>query len=642
MSKIAFITSDQTFLEQVKVSTSDLGLEDKVHLNFCQLSNATALAHHLQSQDTDVIIARGGLAQLIIDANIKIPVVEVVFTGQDLAYVFQEAKIKTGLSSPKVAFIAFDNMVADVEMLATILNIDLTIYRLETNEDISIMVKKVSQLHYDIILGGNKTVMLAQQKGLQTVMIHSGDHAIKTALLEAQKIAQGRQIEKENAEKFKALIDYSMEGIISISQDKKILILNRTAERLLNCSAKDMIGRELDAILNLPNIDSCLSEGQQIQDYVLQQAHRWISVNIGPIIVDSVPIGAFVTFQDISRIQEAEAKIRNEVLARKFIAKYNLQDIIGISPQIAEVKRIASEISKVDVTTLIIGNSGTGKELFAQSIHNLSSRSSAPFIAVNCAALPPNLLESELFGYVEGAFTGATKKGKQGLFEMAHRGTLFLDEISEMDQYGQSRLLRVLQERQIMRLGDNKYIPIDVRIIAASNKDLEELIHKGNFRQDLFYRLKVLVLNLPPLRDRSGDVEYLAHHFIKLYNRTYQKQIELTTDAYFYLTQYAWPGNVRELNHFIERLVITTGKTTITEDILQKFLESREYDTRNSTFSSATNNSLNLLSEEAKIRSVLESSNFNIKKSADILGISRPTLYRKLQNYNIQIKRTTF
>lgn len=637
MSKIAFITSDEAFLEQVKISASDLGLHDKVDLYFSQLSNATALAHQLQLQDVDVIIARGGLAQIIIDSNIKIPVVEVVFTGQDLAYIFQEAKTKTRLSNPKVAFIAFDNMVADVEILAEILNIDLTIYRLETNEDIPVMVEKVSQLQYDIILGGNKTVMLAQKKGLNTVMIHSGSHAVKTALLEAQKIALGRLIEKESAEKFKALIDYSIEGIISVNQNKEILILNPAAERLLNCSAKDMIGQDLSTILDLPTIDSCLLEGQQIQDYVLRQAHLWISVNIVPIIVDNVPIGAFVTFQDISRIQEAEAKIRHEVLVRKFVARYTLQDIIGLSPQITEVKRIASEISRVDVTTLIIGNSGTGKELFAQSIHNLSSRKSGPFVAVNCAALPPNLLESELFGYVEGAFTGATKKGKQGLFEMAHQGTLFLDEISEMDQYGQSRLLRVLQERQIMRLGDNKYIPIDVRIITASNKDLEELIHKGNFRQDLFYRLKVLVLNLPPLRDRTGDVEFLAHHFIKQYNRSYNKQIELTPGAYFYLTQYAWPGNIRELNHFIERLVITSGTPVITEDILQRFLESREYDTRIYSFSAATDNSM---SEEEKIRSVLQNSGFNIKQSANILGISRPTLYRKLKTYNIQVKRT--
>lgn len=638
MSKIAFITSDEIFLEQVKKSISDLGLEEKVGLHFCQLAKATALAHQLQAQDTDVIIARGGLAQIIIDANIKIPVVEVVFTGQDLAYIFQEAKKETGLSNPKVAFIAFDNMVADVEMLAEILDIDLAIYRVETNEDIPVMVEKVSHLHYDVILGGNKTVMLAQEKDLKTVMIHSGSHAIKSALLEAQKIAQGRQIEKENAEKFKSLIDYSMEGIISVDKDKKILILNPAAERLLNCSANDMIGKALDVLLNLPSIDNCLLNGQQTQDYVLKQGQRWINVNIGPIIVDNVPIGAFITFQDISRIQEAEAKIRNEVLVRKFAAKYKLQDIIGISPQITEVKRIASEIAGVDVTTLIIGASGTGKELFAQSIHNLSSRKNGPFVAINCAALPPNLLESELFGYVEGAFTGATKKGKQGLFELAHQGTLFLDEISEMDQYGQSRLLRVLQEKQIMRLGDNKYIPVDVRIIAASNKDLEELIQTGKFRQDLYYRLKVLVLNLPPLQDRSSDIEYLAHHFVALYKRSYNKEIELTPDAYFYLSQYTWPGNVRELNHFIERLVITAGNSVITEDILQRFLESREYDTK---ISSRPVNTNQLLSEEAKIRTILESSGFNIKRSADLLKMSRPTLYRKLKHYNIQIKRTT-
>lgn len=642
MSKITFITSDEQFLEQVRLEIAALGLNDKVSTNFCQLNNALSLAHRLQAQDTDVVIARGGLAQVIIDAKIKIPVVEVVFTGQDLAYIFQEAKVKTGLSNPKVAFLAFDNMVADAEVLTKILNIDLTIYRLTTAEDIPMMVEHVSQLAYDVILGGNQTLLFAHEKGLKTVMIHSGSHAIKSALLEAQKIAQGRQIEKENAEKFKALIDYSMEGIISISKDKKILLLNPAAERLLHCSASELVGCDIETILDLPQLDSCLQEGKQIQDYVLQKAHRWITINIGPIIVDNAPIGAFITFQDISRIQEAEAKIRNEVVARKFIANYNLPDIFGVSPQIEEVKRIASEISKVDVTTLIIGHSGTGKELFAQSIHNLSSRKTGPFVAINCAALPPNLLESELFGYVEGAFTGATKKGKQGLFEMAHQGTLFLDEISEMDQYGQSRLLRVLQERQIMRLGDNKYIPINVRIIAASNKDLEELVHKEKFRQDLFYRLKVLVLNLPPLSARSGDVEYLARHFTQLYNRLYNKRVEFDSASYAYLAQHTWPGNVRELNHFIERLVITAGNELITQDVLQRFFENKEYDTKKRPSPNTAAALPISLSEESKIRTVLEHANFNIKKAADALGISRQTLYRKLKNYDIQIKKTSY
>jgi transcriptional regulator with PAS, ATPase and Fis domain len=351
-------------------------------------------------------------------------------------------------------------------------------------------------------------------------------------------------------------------------------------------------------------------------------------------VVSQNIIGAIIAFQDITRIQEIEANIRNKVLAKKMNAKYTFTDILGNSSAMHEAKRISQEISQVDATVLISGESGTGKELFAQSIHNQSHRKNGPFVAVNCAALPPNLLESELFGYVEGAFTGATKKGKQGLFEMAHHGTIFLDEISEMDKYGQSRLLRVLQEKQVMRLGDDKYIPVDVRIIAATNKNLKQLVDEGVFRQDLFYRLKVLTILLPPLRKRLGDIKTLAEYFLALYNHRHNRKINLSPDAVSYLNAYDWPGNIRELMHFIERLVIICSETTVTKEVLKKYWEEEEIEGEApaAIFWPAQ-------PEEAKILSALSESNSNISKAALLLGMDRSTLYRKLKNYKIEVKK---
>jgi PAS domain S-box-containing protein len=486
MPKIALITSDPDFFEQAGRICKELELQREIDLYLTHLAEAVHLAEKLQHEGVDVIIARGGLAMLILAAGINIPLVEVVITGQDLARIFLDAREITGLERPKAAFIAFDNMVADVEIIARITNVDLTIYRLQTNEDIPVMVDAVADREHDVILGGTRTVALARKRGLRATLLQSGPLSTKNAILEAKKIAQGRQIEKEESGKFKALIDFSLEGIISVDSNKRIQIINPAAQRLLNCSTRDLRGQPVSALLDLPEIDRCIKAGNEIRGHVMQLDNTWLSLNLGPIIVNQTPIGAFITFQEISRIQEAEATIRNEVLARKFQAKYTLADILGRSPQIVEAKRIAAEIARTDATTLIIGESGTGKELFAQGIHNLSDRRHGPFVAINCAALPPNLLESELFGYVEGAFTGATKKGKPGLFEMAHRGTLFLDEISEMDKYGQSRLLRVLQEKQIMRLGGEKNIPVDVRIIAACNRNLSQLIEARQFRQDLY------------------------------------------------------------------------------------------------------------------------------------------------------------
>lgn len=637
MSKIAFIAPDKQLFLQGKKIIQELGLDHKFDLYLARLNKGIRLAKKLENEDVDVIVCRGGTAQLIIESKVKIPVVEIPITGQDLAQVFHESKKITGLPHPKVAILAYKNMVNDIEVLSSILAIELTIYPLKTVQDIPSKIAEVATTDANIVVGGIKTVLLAAEKGLQTHLIRSGDFSIRSAFLEAQKIALGRKFEKERAQEFKALVDYSLEGIISINQERVIKVFNRAAERLLNRSAKEMLGKRIDSLLNFINVETCLLEGQQSIGQVIQLGAIWITLNIAPIIVDQFIIGAIITFQDVTRIQEMEIKIRNEVIARKFVAKYHFSDILGVSPQIIESKRIAQEMSFIDATVLISGESGTGKELFAQSIHNASPRNNGPFVAINCAALPQNLLESELFGYVEGAFTGAIKKGKPGLFEMAHRGTIFLDEISEMDKYGQSRLLRVLQEKQVMRLGDDKYIPVDIRIIAATNKNLLELIKEGHFRQDLFYRLKVLTITLPSLRNRRTDVKYLAQHFLQHYQRKYLKQLEITPSGYDYLANYFWPGNVRELKFFIERLVVIANEKIITEIVLQKYWDDRELAPE------LANNTVEvppLLSEEDRIICALTQYNSNITQTARSLGMDRSTLYRKLKNYKIEVKKT--
>lgn len=636
MSKIAFIAPDKYLFLQGKKIVPGLSLTHQVDFYLARLNRAVRLAKKLEHEAVDVIVCRGGTAHLIVKANVRIPVVEIVITGQDLAQVFYEAKQLTGLARPKVAILAFKNMVYDIETLSKILNIDLTIYPLEATDDITTKVAEVAQTDTDVAVGGIKTIILAKHSGLKVLPIRSSDFSIQAAFIEAQKIALGRQIEKEHAQEFKALIDYSLEGIISINRAKTITVFNPVAEQLLKRAADQVLGQPLDTVLTVIDAEPCLTTGQQILGQTIRLNQTWLSFNIAPIIVNQVIIGAVITFQDITRIQEIEAKIRNDILAKNLTANYHFADILGSSGEITEVKRISQEISRAEATVLISGESGTGKELFAQSIHNHSHRNNGPFVAVNCAALPPNLLESELFGYVEGAFTGATKKGKQGLFEMAHRGTIFLDEISEMDKYGQSRLLRVLQEKQVMRLGDDKYIPVDVRIIAATNKNLFQLVKDGQFRQDLFYRLKVLTISLPPLRQRSGDIQILTNHFLRLFAGRQDKHLELTADAYAYLAAYDWPGNVRELMYFIERLVVISHEKLITKSIIAKYWDDKEP----SSEPACTPALVEAQSEEATISAALVQCNSNITQTARLLGMDRSTLYRKLKTYKIAVKKT--
>ena len=636
MSRIAFIAPDKRLFYQGQKIIRELGLQDTVDLYLARLNRGITLAKELEREAVDVIVCRGGTAQLIIESGVRIPVVEIAITGQDLAQVFHEAKKATGESRPKVAVLAYKNMIYDIEVLSRILDIELTIYPLVEADDIPAQIAAVAKTDTKIVVGGSKTILLAEKAGLIGLPISSGDFTVRNAFLEAKKIVMGRHIEKEHAQEFKTLVDHSTEGIISINAEQVIKVFNPTAERLLHRPAKDVLGRTITSTLPFIQVDACLKDGLETVGQVLQMESTWISFNIAPIRVDERIAGAIITFQDVTRIQEMEAKIRNEILARRMVAKHRFTDILGISPQIIEAKRIAQEIASADATVLIYGETGTGKEFFAQSIHNASPRSNGPFVAVNCAALPPSLLESELFGYVEGAFTGATKKGKQGLFEMAHRGTIFLDEISEMDKYGQNRLLRVLQEKQVMRLGDDKYIPVDIRIIAATNKNLLQLVKDGQFRQDLFYRLKVLTIKIPPLRKRTDDIQELSNHFLERFNLRHHKHLEFSEAALNTLNNYLWPGNVRELMYFIERLVVVCNEKKITAAMVKHYWEDSEFtDAADAEISAVTPET-----EAERIMQTLGECNSNISRAAAKLGMDRTTLYRKLKAYKIEVRKT--
>lgn len=636
LSKIAFIAPDKQLFLQGKKVIQELGLSEDVFVYLARLKRAVRLAERLQHDGTDVIVSRGGTAKLIIEAKIKIPVVEIVITGQDLAQALGQVKKITGLAQPNVLILGFSNMMQDIETLASVLDIKVTCLPILKGEDIPLKVEEAARMGADIVVGGIRTIMLAAKKGLKTHLIGSGYSSIRAGFVEAKRVALGRKIEKEHSQHFKILVECSSEGIISISREQIIKVFNPTAERLLNRSASDVIGQPISAVFSFIDVETCLATGNEVIGQVINPGSMWINVNISPIVVDHTVIGAVVTFQDITRVQEIEAKIRNEVSARRFAAKYHFADIIGISGAITETKRIAHEIAGVDATLLISGKTGTGKELFAQSIHNYSPRRNGPFVAVNCAAIPQSLLESELFGYVEGAFTGAAKKGKPGVFELAHLGTIFLDEISEMDTFAQIRLLRILQEKQVMRLGDNKYIPVDVRVMAATNKNLAELVSDGLFRQDLFYRLKVLTLDIPSLASRASDIQYLAAHFLAIYNRQYRKQIELTPAALDCLSIYEWPGNVRELMHFIERIIVTSKDKKITETLIKQY---GDFESNCVSHQAVTANAA-YMSEHEKIASALRQANSNISRAAEILKIDRSTLYRKLKYYKIEVKKT--
>ncbi len=329
--------------------------------------------------------------------------------------------------------------------------------------------------------------------------------------------------------------------------------------------------------------------------------------------------------------------MRKRLRARGHLAKYDFSDILGESEKIKDAIEKAKRFGKVDATVLIYGETGTGKEFFAHAIHNVSSRKNGPFIAVNCAAMPESLLESELFGYAEGAFTGAKKGGKRGLFEAADGGTIFLDEISEMSDKLQTRLLRVLQEYEIMRLGDNRVIRIDVRVIAATNRNLHKMVAEKLFRADLFYRINVLTLVIPSLRERREDIPVLVDHFLHLFNRKFGKNIKgVERRGMELLAAHDWPGNIRELKNIMERLVILSdGEYIPAELVAESLYTSSEWRPTEPVRQGQPDvtpgqRRISRLEEEA-IREALIAAKGNKKKAAALLGISRTTLWRRLK-----------
>ena len=616
--------------------------------------------------DSDVILARGIIAELI-KSNTKIPVVDILESGKDLIRCLYESKIEFG--NRKVGIVGSKNIIFGAEDLAEMFNLDVKLYHVKYEEDIPKLVDLAANEDCEVIIGGTKPCGFASKIGLKSILIKTNKESLWKAFTEAKRVAYVSRMEQEKAQLFKAILEYSREGIIAVDKKNTVSVFNSAAVKIFKIQEKNLVGSNFKDIVSNSRLTDLLSDETEYFDEILRHNETEITVNKVPIMLKDEYVGNLVTFQNVKRVQELEGKIREKIHARGHVAKHTFRDIIGDSEIINETIKTAKRFSSVNSNILIIGETGTGKELFAQSIHNFSPRKTGPFVAVNCAALPENLLESELFGYAEGAFTGAAKGGKLGLFELAHKGTIFLDEISELPLNLQVRLLRVIQEKEIMRLGHDKVIPIDVRIISASNKDLCRMTEQGEFRQDLYYRLDVLKLNLPSLKERKEDIPLIVDNFISHYNSVYNfKDASITEQAKNILKDFDWPGNVRELCNICERLVVLSQSKVIDVKAVQSILidkmqnrvsGSRAFDGKGTLIigkksilhyeddedrsrkESITKSQCrgmdasNVGEEKQRVKEALESAQYNRKKAAAILGISKVTLWRKMKEFRV-------
>ncbi|WP_035293840.1 sigma-54-dependent Fis family transcriptional regulator [Clostridium sp. KNHs214] len=429
-----------------------------------------------------------------------------------------------------------------------------------------------------------------------------------------------------------AIMDAMTYGVIAVNNHGIIQNLNKFACRIFNVREKECQDKPVSTILD--NWEDILKKCHAKEVYkendviirVGEKKERY-SEDIHPIENENGElIGVVITIKEIQKVFNLVNKYSG------MNARYTFDDLICEDKEIKRIIQFAKTVSLSPSTVLIQGESGTGKEVLAQSIHNYSTRREGPFVAINCGAIPKNLIESELFGYEEGSFTGGKKGGRPGKFELANGGTLFLDEIGEMPLDMQVNLLRVLQERCVTRVGGSRYIPIDVRIIVATNKELKKEIEKGTFRSDLYYRISVIPIEIPPLRERRADLDILLKHFLKIKSFKLKREIpNINENLYRDIMSYSWPGNVRELENFVENIVNLGGNTSFNikqEPTIKQSKNDFVFDNLDYACS------LEELERRAII-ACLEKFKGNVSKSAHTLGISRNTLYTKMKKYKI-------
>jgi len=567
-AKIIVTSPHAQFTELALESSQESGI--KIRVVEAILEDAVEQAAEIcGKEDIAVIVSRGGTA-LAISKAVNVPIVAVETNDFDILIALWEAR----KYSERIAYLSYDYQIVpfDFESLIDILGVSVKQFFFSKYEEMSRQISQAKKQGIEVIVSGSSGAMnLAEKAGLRGILVPSGKRTMLSALQRAKWIEELRTNDRKNSMQLETIINLSSSGIIAMDKNGVINVMNRMAEKMIGLKRELLIGKKLSGYLMDPVF-------YRIIENSVETTEKVIKINENDIIVNSVAItakdedyGKVITLQEVAKLEQLEQSVRRQMHTRGLKANIFFEDIVADSDIMKTCIDRAKRFAATDGTVLIYGESGTGKEMFAQSIHNFSERRVNPFVAVNCAALPETLLESELFGYEEGAFTGARKGGKAGLFELAHKGTLFLDELTSVPHKVQAQLLRVLQEKQVLRIGGDKLIPVDVRIIAATNERLRDAVAQGNFREDLYYRLNVLNLEIPPLRERAGDIPGLVKHFIDRLNFRLKKEIKgVSPELMKFFLSCVWPGNVRELMNCLERLAIMSEDKIIGIDQLNR------------------------------------------------------------------------
>jgi len=622
---VVFVAPYPNLKDLADVVMEDLEIRDGVSLVGNLAAGVKIAADYLSRESTPVFISRGGTAEFI-RSQLKVPVVEIQLSYLDILLQFKKISEKYS----KIKVVGFKNLTTSIRAISEILGYSVEIFTIKKEQELPLIFNKIYEEEESIILADYISYTYALNANLKCILFESGYESVKEAILKAQLIESSLKEQSLTNERFKAILNTVREGVLYTNEYGKITQVNAFAAKLLGKSIESLLNMTVfDLFPTIFDTDDIASTTHDT-DTILIYEGNYLAIKSTCLKKEKKRIGMVLLVQQPDSFRDVALALRDKIKSTGFEAKYNFEDIIWESVEMEECIKQAKEYSKSLCNIIIFGETGTGKEMFAQSIHNESSVKSGPFVPINCAAFPIHLLESELFGYVDGAFSGARKGGKVGLFEIAHGGTLFLDEIGEMNIELQTKLLRVLQEKEIRRIGGEKTIPINVRIIVATNANLTEAILEKNFRKDLFYRLNVLDLNIPPLRDRSKDILLIFNKYL-LEGSDGKIGIDLLSDEFkLLLNEYRWPGNVRELENIASRFIVyeSIEGSSYAEKILSKSLNtSREFDAI--TTDDIFEGTFQEISERI-IKEVFEQEGKNISKTAKRLELDRNTVRKKL------------
>lgn len=556
----AFVSNSLPVAQTVRDYAAARHLHMEIRL--ATMEEALPVARALLDDGTDVILGGGGTGKLL-RRHLRRPVVTIARSHLDIL----EALICAREQTQHIACTCYGAIPRWPALFAELLHVRLLPVPFTTTQELVAGISQAVAQGVGCVVGGGICAEIAQAQGCRGVVVKPGEEALERALDEALNIARSQQQDREQTAWLRGVLESLHEGIVGVDTEGRTATSNRAAEALLEgMSAPVVDGTGLPESLG---IAKALKTGRGEEGIIRRVNGRELVINTRPVLVDGKLRGALAAFAPAARLRDLTRKLKNRG-QRGFTARHSLDSLLGASPSMHALRLQAARFADADAALHIHGESGTGKELLAHALHQAGPRKNGPFVALNCGALPETLLESELFGYDEGAFTGARRGGKEGLFEMAQDGTIFLDEIADISPAVQIRLLRVLETGEIFRLGGDRPIAVNARVISSSWKDLVEEVRAGRFRADLYYRLSLLRLQTPPLRERPEDIPALARHML---DRLAMARKKLSQRALRLLEGYSWPGNVRELDALLRRYCLLSDADACDEALLEKLLD---------------------------------------------------------------------